>query len=101
MYSGQKFYNFLIKNCSLLNIYPSIKDVQATEEAFSSQNMKFLHFLFFVGHFCPPGSGSSRPKSQRIWIRNSERDRIALALRPAAIYLAVLSNTCGCQRQQV
>ncbi len=31
--------------------------------------MKFLHFLsfsIFVGHFCPPGSLSSRP--QQMWI---------------------------------
>ncbi len=45
--------------------YLIIKDVQATEafnpqrEFLALQNMKFLHlFLFFVGHFCPPGSGS-------------------------------------------
>ncbi len=31
------------------------------------QNKKFLRFFsIYVGHFCPPGSGSSRQKSTRI-----------------------------------
>jgi hypothetical protein len=44
----------------------SIKDAQATEEAFSLgkehlslQNMKILYFFIFVSHFCPPGFGST------------------------------------------
>jgi hypothetical protein len=52
--------------------YPqaSIKNVQVTEEAFSFQkrpsdtlkkNMKFLNFFYFLGLFCPPGSGSTDP----------------------------------------
>jgi hypothetical protein len=55
---------FLIKNCNLP--VPSIKYVQVTEEAFSSQKRpsntskhELLQiFSTFVGHFCPPGSGS-------------------------------------------
>jgi hypothetical protein len=48
--------------------YPwaSIKDTQATEEAFSpqkrtsstSKHENSLLFSIFVGHFCPPGTGS-------------------------------------------
>jgi hypothetical protein len=49
--------------------YASIKDVQVIEEAFSSQKRpsntskhELLNFFFaFVGHFCPPGSGSTDP----------------------------------------
>ncbi len=34
----------------------------------------FLHFfLFIVGHVWWPGSGSSRPKSMRIWINTTEK----------------------------
>jgi hypothetical protein len=50
-----------------------IKDVQATEEAFSPQkrtsstlNHKMSEFfLFFVGLFCPPGSVSGSPSYRR------------------------------------
>jgi len=61
--------------------YPySIKKVQVTEEAFSSQRPSNTskHELFkknstFVGHFCPPGSGSGFRIRIRIhwpdWIR--------------------------------
>jgi hypothetical protein len=46
--------------------YASIKDVQATEEAFSAQKRTSItsklkissFFIFFWGQFCPPGSGS-------------------------------------------
>jgi hypothetical protein len=40
--------------------YASIKDVQATEEAFSPQKYPALQNIFstFKGNFCPPGSGS-------------------------------------------
>jgi hypothetical protein len=48
-----------------------MKNVQATGESLSLekrtsialQTINFLTFSFFVGHFCPPGSGSSRSKS--------------------------------------
>ncbi len=43
----------------------SLKDVQATGEAFSHQKrtsstskMKYINFFYFIGHFCSPGSGS-------------------------------------------
>jgi hypothetical protein len=44
----------------------SIKDVQATGDAFSTKKeniedfeiLNLLAFCNFVGHFCPPGSGS-------------------------------------------
>ncbi len=44
--------------------YAFIKNVQVTEEAFSSQTRTSntskhgIFFLLFMGHFCPPGSGS-------------------------------------------
>jgi hypothetical protein len=44
---------------------PPKKDAQATEETFSPQKRKsstsehrISYFSIFVGHFCPPGSGS-------------------------------------------
>ncbi len=45
-----------------------MEDVYATEE--NMQHFKTWNFIvsYFVGNFCPPGSGSSRPKSMRIWI---------------------------------
>ncbi len=43
------------------------------------QNMKiFYTWFFFVGHFCPPVSGSSRPKLMRIQIQNTADVRISL-----------------------
>jgi hypothetical protein len=57
-----------------------MKDDQATCDAFSFQKRTsrttkpefFLLFSFFVlGHCCPPGSESSRPKSMRIQIHNT------------------------------
>jgi hypothetical protein len=43
-----------------------MNEIQATGEAFSSQkghsaiqNIKFLPFILFLGHFWPPGSGPS------------------------------------------
>ncbi len=46
-----------------------LKNVQVTEEAFSSQKRPFntskhelkKNCFTFVGHFCPPGSGSTDP----------------------------------------
>jgi hypothetical protein len=65
---SQKFnFDFLNKKLLFTYSYASIKDGQATGEAFSPQirtcstwqNMKILFlFVIFVGHFCPPGSGS-------------------------------------------
>ncbi len=60
--TAEKNLIFGIKNYPLA----SLKDVQVTEEAFSSQKRpsntskhELLNkFSTFVGHFCPPGSGS-------------------------------------------
>ncbi len=69
-YSWKFCYIFMIKNCNLLTVSlaASIKEVQATEVAFSPQkrtsNIKFLNFFISVGHHCCPpiriqsGSGS-------------------------------------------
>ncbi len=80
--AGNLFSIFLIKNCNLL-IYPwaSIKDAQATGEAVSPQkrtSSTLKHensgfFSIFVGHFCPPGSGSGSAniqyfKTWKFWI---------------------------------
>jgi hypothetical protein len=57
------------KNCFFFGsttIFLSLKDVQVTKEAFSSRKRTsstskyeiFSFFSTFVGHFCPPGSGS-------------------------------------------
>jgi hypothetical protein len=61
-----KIYIFFDKKLQYTYSYASIKDAQATEEAFrpqkrTSNNSKheiFLLFSFFWGHFCPSGSGS-------------------------------------------
>jgi hypothetical protein len=72
----------------------SMKDVQATGEAFGPQKRKsstypynFYTLFIFVGHLCPPGSGSALPiriqisgssrlKSMRIWIlHNTEKKK--------------------------
>jgi hypothetical protein len=52
---------FFVQKLQFTCTEASIKNVYATEEAFSSpkktsSNMKFLFFAIFVGHFCPPGS---------------------------------------------
>ncbi len=45
------------------------------KEHSAHKSMKFLHFFpIFVGHFCPPGSGSSRQKS----VRNGRSMRILI-----------------------
>ncbi len=68
--------NWYFFDKKLLFIYPedSIMDVQAKEEAFSSQKRtsstsmiktwNFLTFYLFLGHFCPPGSGSETLNDQ-------------------------------------
>jgi hypothetical protein len=47
-----------------------MENVQATGEAFSPQKkhlaLEFLPFSVFMGHFCPPVSGSNQPKSMQI-----------------------------------
>jgi hypothetical protein len=66
-YRGKNITFF--KSKSTIYLSPaSVKDVQVTKEAFSSekgtsstQNMKFLNFFAtFVGHFYPPESGSRK-----------------------------------------
>ncbi len=61
---------FLNKKCNLLFLRPSYRrSLHPTKD--NIQHFKTWHFFTFVGHFCPPGSGSSRPKWMRIWIRNT------------------------------
>jgi hypothetical protein len=54
-----------------------MKVVQATGEASlkrehpTPQTILYSTFIFFVSHFCPPGSESSQPKSMRIRIHNT------------------------------
>jgi hypothetical protein len=56
--SEEIFFYFLIKNCNLLILKPSIEDVQATGEAFrpqyrTSSTSKHKNVSIFVSHFCP------------------------------------------------
>jgi hypothetical protein len=73
--------------------YVSIKDAEATGEAFGPQKKTALQnisllFSIFVGHFCPPGSGSSNSNecgTMRIRIESaSSAWRAAPAFRSAA-----------------
>ncbi len=84
--SEKKFVISLMKNCNLVipktpkrtsklqqkvrNLHPSKENIQH----FKTWN--FLTFFYFCRSFCPPGSGSgsSRPKSMRIRIRNTAED---------------------------
>jgi hypothetical protein len=92
--------------------YPlaSIKDVQATGEASSpqkktsstSKHENSLFFSIFVGHFCPPGSGSSNSNycgSMRIRIHNPGIPYIffasALGISCAVCSFLVLSSGAG------
>ncbi len=76
---GKKLF-FEDKKLQFTYPLPSVKDVQVTDEAFSSQkrhpalqNMKFLNFFYFCGSFWPSGSGSGFQTRIRIhwpdWIR--------------------------------
>jgi hypothetical protein len=57
---------FLIKNCNLLIPRPPYRTPKLQEKPLALKrehpvlkNMKILDFFsIFVGHFCPPGSGS-------------------------------------------
>jgi hypothetical protein len=88
-FDDQKFLKFkslkkLIFFKSKIAIYfkASIKDAQAAGEAFSPQKRTFsnskhemyLLFSFFVGHFCPPesGSGSASLKKRAVLGINNE-----------------------------
>jgi hypothetical protein len=62
-FTAEKNYIFLYRKLHFTYTKASIKDAQATREAFSpqkrkssiSKNMNFPTFFYFVGHFCPPG----------------------------------------------
>jgi hypothetical protein len=64
--SGSDPEYFLIKNCNYLSL-SSIRTSKLLEKPSALNrehpalpNMKFLNFFsIFVGHFCPPGSGST------------------------------------------
>ncbi len=64
IYSWKKDKIFFDQKLQFTNPYASIKDVQATGEAFSPQKRTSstskheISKLFFVGHFCGPGCGS-------------------------------------------
>ncbi len=47
--------------------------------------MKILYFFFFVGHFCPPGSGSAIWMRVRIQQLNLMRIRIRIRIRSPAL----------------
>jgi hypothetical protein len=61
------FFAFLYRKFLFSYPYASIKDAQASGEAFipkkrtpsTSKHENSSLFSIFVGHFCPPGSGSS------------------------------------------
>jgi hypothetical protein len=67
IYSWKFNFYFLDQKLQFTYPYASIKDAQATGEAFSlqkrtsstSKHENSLLFSIFVGHFCPPGSGSA------------------------------------------
>ncbi len=59
--------------CNLLIPRPSWRTSKLQEKSSALkrehpelENLKFLPFFIYVGHFCPPRSVSSRPKSMRI-----------------------------------
>ncbi len=66
-YSWKFNFYFLDQRLPFTYSYASMKHAQATEEAFSPQKRKSstskhknsVLFSIFVGHFCPPGSGSA------------------------------------------
>jgi len=47
-----------------LGLYKRTSKLQEKPSAFKTSD--FLPFYIFVGHLCPPGPGSSGPKSMRI-----------------------------------
>jgi hypothetical protein len=67
IYSWKFNFYFLDQKLQFTYPYTSIKDAQATGEAFSTQKRtsntskhdNSVFFSIFVRHFCPPGSGSS------------------------------------------
>ncbi len=89
----KKIINFLLKN----SIYLCLglrKGLQGTIEALSPQkrtsSTSKLEISFFVAHLSPPGSGSgsSRPKSMRIRIRNTVSDHGIKSHGPTSFLLA-------------
>jgi hypothetical protein len=58
----------LKKNTNFLSNSKLQEKPSALREHPALQNMKFLLFSVFGGHFCSPGSGSSRPKPVRIHV---------------------------------
>jgi hypothetical protein len=57
-------------------IYLSVKDSQATGETLSpqkrtcstSKHETSAFFFYFLGYFCPPGSGSGSIRPKSMWI---------------------------------
>jgi hypothetical protein len=82
-FNDQKFFKFKLKKNRIFDIFKklqfictkaSMKDVKATEEAFSPNKRTSSTFSNFEGYYCPPESesGSSRSKSMRIRILNKK-----------------------------
>ncbi len=74
IYSWNNFDIFLIKNCNLLISRPPYRTSKQKEkpsalkrEHPALQNMNFLNFFYFVGHFCSPGSGSKSADLIECW----------------------------------
>jgi hypothetical protein len=61
------FQNYIFKSKRAIYLFlglpkerPSYrKSLQPSQKHSALQNIKFLNFFLFVGHFCPPGSGST------------------------------------------
>ncbi len=60
------------------------RSLQPSKKRTSSTSKHEISSLspIFVGNFCPPGSGLSRPKSLRIRVRNTGRYRTTLDFAP-------------------
>jgi hypothetical protein len=77
--TAENFLKIWIKN---VNLFIPLGLHTERPWSFSSQKRSFSTskheifklFLMFMGHFCSPGSGSSRPKSMRIRIQNTACD---------------------------
>jgi hypothetical protein len=69
-----------LSNIAFFHLEASMKEVQATGEAFSSQKehprhqgIKFFTFSYFVGHFFTPGSGpADKNQCRSMRIRSTE-----------------------------
>jgi hypothetical protein len=64
--TAEIFFHLFDQNWQLTYLESSLKDIPTTVESFSPQNRTssalkneiYYFFSFFMGHFCPAGSGS-------------------------------------------